>query len=125
MKLPKKLGAGQMHEILLSLGSVAGNIKKGTGTFLYLCLCPSGLASHALAGNGLLVFISWTQSSTVSPQSSLGSHCEVVTMPTPCFKSLCDAHLANHALSLYLSFLNPDEPLLEGKHNTILVQKQW
>jgi hypothetical protein len=36
-----------------------GNIKKGTGMFLLLCLCHGGLASHTLAGNGQPVFILW------------------------------------------------------------------
>jgi hypothetical protein len=30
-----------------------------------------------------------------------------------------------HALTVYLSLLNPEEPPCEGKHNTNLVQKQW
>ena len=40
-------------------GYVVGNIKNQTGLGMSSCPCPSGLASHALVGNGRPVFISW------------------------------------------------------------------
>jgi hypothetical protein len=39
--------------------------------------------------------------------------------------NLCNVHLANPALPLYLSLLNPVKPPREGKCYTDLVQKQW
>jgi hypothetical protein len=38
---------------------------------------------------------------------------------------LCGTPLANPCFTTYLSLLNPDEPIREGKCNTNLVQKQW
>lgn len=102
-------------------------------------LSPSGLDSRALAGNSqrlffsfLFIFLSHGDSLAWSPQNvstlSLSSRWWVATMPTPSFKTPIAfvVHIwRTHALMLYVSLLNPDEPLREGKCNINLVQKSW
>jgi hypothetical protein len=105
---------------------VAGNIKKNNQHVPVLApttSCPSGLAGHAVVGNGRLLL---SQNCKISPPSSLGSHWWVITMPASCFKSpmVFAVHIWQpYALTLYLSLLNPDKPLHEGKHNTNFVLK--
>jgi hypothetical protein len=69
----------------------------------------------------------WSEAPEMSPCSLLGSHWWVVTTPILCFKSTT-AFMVNirqtYTLLLYLSLLNPDELLREGKHNTNLIQRQ-
>ena len=68
------------------------------------------------------------QNSTISPPSLLGSHWQVFTTTTPCFKSLMAFVVPiwqTCTLPLYLSLWVPEEPLREGKRNTNLVCEQW
>jgi hypothetical protein len=77
----------------------------------------------------LYLLESLTESSMIAPPSSPGSRWRwrVVTKTALCFKSSAfEVHIRQtHTLPLYLSLLNPDKPLCEGKRNTNLVQKQW
>jgi hypothetical protein len=69
----------------------------------------------------------WPRAPETSPPSSLSFYWRVPTMPAPCFKSpraFVEHIWQTHALWPYLFLLNPDEPLLEGRHNTNLVPRQ-
>ena len=72
-----------------------------------------------------LVETLWPEAPKTSPLSLLGSHWPVAITPAPCFKTFV-VHIkqTHHASPLYLSLLNPDKPLCEGRCNTHLVQKQ-
>lgn len=88
---------------------VVGNIKKEWQVPMLhpatLCLCSlaSQFSSH---GNSL------TQSSKISPPSSLSHYWQVNTTPAPCFKTPTTfvVHIRQtYTLGQYLSLLNPDE----------------
>ena len=88
---------------------------------------PGELAGQALAGMAGLFSScgdALTQSSEISPPSSLSSHWQVDTMPTPYFRistAFWGALLANSCPAIFTFPWSSVESLQEGKHHTILV----
>jgi hypothetical protein len=86
-------------------------------------LCPCGLVGQFLSRGDSL-----TQSSKISPPSSLSSLLAGHYHASPMLQNphgLVVHSWQTHDLLPYLSLLNLDGPPHEGKHNTNLVQKQW
>jgi hypothetical protein len=117
------IGAGAVFHSPEVLGSRGESCVGPCGCWARLCWQSSpGLES---CGD---FFDYLTQSSQISPHSSLISHWQVASTPAPCFtfpKAFVVNIWESHILPPYLSLLNPVEPLHEGKHHTDLVQKQW
>jgi hypothetical protein len=122
-----------MLEFVVNL--VVGTIKNETATsytISYYSL-PWWAGWICTGSNGRLVLISSRLSDSELQNLStteipLSFHWPVVTTPAPHFKTprTFVVHIRQtQALPPYLSLLNPDEPLCEGKHNTNLVQEQW
>ena len=101
--------------------------------FLNLCQQLSALAAwlaiHWQAMAKLFYLMeTLTQCSKISPPSSLSSHWWVTIMPVQCFKTPTTFVVyirQTHTLPPYLSLLDLDEQLHEGKCNINLAQKQW
>ena len=100
-----KLGISFLFEVSSSPG-VAGNNKKNS-KFLHFSQLLSAPASQFLSHGDSL-----TQSSKISPPSSLSSHWGVTATPAPCFKTppaFCGTHQANPCFAAVPFSLEPSQ----------------